>query len=152
MNLNFQTPISENPHAPLLPAGAYASDGMREATLHRPYPSSHSQYASPAAYASPPVRYASPAPYSTSPQPYTPTQQYPSHSPAQQQQAYYERTMSPAPMGAHRQQQSQDYFGHAGSARTSPDSSSFGGHVPVPPPGLDDGSTNMAGRGAHRAM
>ena len=143
VDLNYHTPASEGAHSPLLPV-AYATDTMREATLHRPYPG---QYA--------------PVQQHTPPQQYPPQQQY-----FQQQRTMspgpmqaYARTPSPGPQAAYGQAQGGEYFGHGqypsqsgtNSPRMSPDS--YASHPPVPPPGLtDDGAPNMAGRGAHRAQ
>ena len=156
VDLNYATPVSEAMHSPLLPA-VYGADTMHEATLHRPYPS---QFTPPPQYPSQrPQQYAPVGQHSPSPpRSFSPAPQQPYASP--------QRTYSPGPQQYYpqqqqqQQQQGQDYFGtHVrypsqpglSGSRMSPDS--YAGHAPTPPPGLnDDGSPNMAGRGARRGL
>ncbi|KAH9942140.1 uncharacterized protein BXZ73DRAFT_97565 [Epithele typhae] len=127
VDLNYATPLSENPHMPLLPA-AYAPDVAREASLHRPYPSG-GQY-------TPPQQPWAPGPGAYIQRTGSPAQVYSPH---------------------HQQEDSGDYFSgnpaasHVASQRSSPDSYRSGVPARTPPPGLYDGPQNMAGRGAHRA-
>ncbi|KAH9889394.1 DUF221-domain-containing protein [Cubamyces lactineus] len=115
-------PVSDSAATPLMPA-AYPNDAYREAPLHRPYP--NQAYSSSNQYV---------------PQQYSPQSQYPP-------QQYSPQQYPPQSQYQHAQQQPQSRLS---PQRISPDS--YLGHAPTPPPGLDGGEQNMAGRGAHRAL
>ncbi|KAI0685812.1 hypothetical protein C8T65DRAFT_747723 [Cerioporus squamosus] len=110
------------------------SENAHTPLIPNAYPND-AQFTPPQQY-SPPQEYAPPQQYASAQQ-YAPPQQYPPQRPYSPAQQYPAHGRYPSQPGM-------------GSQRASPDSSY--GHPAAPPPGLDGGEPNMAGRGAHRAL